>query len=200
MYLQGLPIAFALTGAKADERETLLDLLASELHLVAARPGQTLIGDKNYFGRDFEHQLAEQDIRLLRPARKGEPERPGTPLFKPLRQVIESLNETFKGQLNHLAPCETSAARSPAGRRTRRPSGPPSTAPVQGKSPSATRANVKDDDSPSAATQRRHIRYATAGTPRVGGVRVARHTQSDTSHPKIDTFGMKTIRNAHQKP
>lgn len=101
--LQGLPIAFALTGAKADERETLLDMLAAEPHLVAARPGQTLIGDKNYVGRDFEHQLAEQDIRLLRPARKGESERPGAPLFKPLRQVrqgIESVNETFKGQLN----------------------------------------------------------------------------------------------------
>lgn len=45
--LQGLPVAFALTGAKADERETLLDLLAAEPHLLAARPGQTLIGDKN---------------------------------------------------------------------------------------------------------------------------------------------------------
>lgn len=73
--LQGLPVAFALTGAKADERETLLDLLAAEPGLVAGRPGQTLIGDKNYFGRDFEHQPAEQGIRLLRPARKGEPER-----------------------------------------------------------------------------------------------------------------------------
>jgi hypothetical protein len=98
--LQGLPIAFALTGAKANERETLLDLLATESGLAAARPGQTLIGEKNYFGRDFEHELAEQDIQLLRPARKGEPERPGAPLFKPLRQVIESVNETFKGQLN----------------------------------------------------------------------------------------------------
>lgn len=77
--LQGLPVAFALTGAKADERETLLDLLAAEPGLVAARPAQTLIGDKNYFGRGFEHELAEQDIRLLRPARKGEPScmRPG---------------------------------------------------------------------------------------------------------------------------
>lgn len=77
--LQGLPIAFALTGAKADERETLMDLLAAEPELVAARAGQMLIGDKNYFGRAFEHQLAEQDIRLLRPARKGEPERAGAP-------------------------------------------------------------------------------------------------------------------------
>src|SRR3954464_15589726 len=46
--LQGLPVAFALTGAKADERETLLDLLTAEPHLVASRAGQTLIGDKNY--------------------------------------------------------------------------------------------------------------------------------------------------------
>ncbi|WP_327365269.1 hypothetical protein [Streptomyces sp. NBC_01217] len=28
--IQGLPVAFALTGARADERETLLDLLADE--------------------------------------------------------------------------------------------------------------------------------------------------------------------------
>jgi hypothetical protein len=109
--LQGLPIAFALTGAKADERETLLDLLAAEPDLVADRPGQTLIGDKNYFGREFEHQLAEQSIRLLRPARKGEPERPGAPLFKPLRQDIESVNEAFKGQLD----LEQHRGRTPGG-------------------------------------------------------------------------------------
>ena len=36
--LQGLPIAFALTRAKADERETLLDLLSAEPEPVAARP------------------------------------------------------------------------------------------------------------------------------------------------------------------
>jgi hypothetical protein len=37
---------------------------------------------------------------LLRPARKGEAERAGSQLFKPLRQVLESINETFKGQLD----------------------------------------------------------------------------------------------------
>ncbi|MFF3129013.1 IS982 family transposase [Streptomyces sp. NPDC057908] len=109
--LQGLPVAFALTGAKADERETLLDLLAAEPGLVAARPAQTLIGDKNYFGRGFEHELAEQDIRLLRPAHKGKPERPGTPLFKPLRQITESVNETLKGQLD----LEQHLGRTPGG-------------------------------------------------------------------------------------
>ncbi|MFG2142686.1 IS982 family transposase [Streptomyces sp. NPDC048696] len=98
--LHGLPVAFALTGAKADERTTLLDILDAESDLVGARPGQTLIGDKNYFGASFERELAELEIRLLRPARKGEAQRAGSQLFKPLRQVIESVNDTFKGQLD----------------------------------------------------------------------------------------------------
>ncbi|MFC1401252.1 IS982 family transposase [Streptacidiphilus cavernicola] len=109
--LHGLPVAFALTGAKADERGTLLDLLAVEPQLTAERPGQALIGEKNYFGREFEQQLAELDIRLLRPARKGEAERLGSQLFKLLRQVIESINETFKGQLD----LERHRGRTPGG-------------------------------------------------------------------------------------
>jgi hypothetical protein len=66
--------------------------------LLGQRPGQTLIGDKNYYGRGFEAALADAGVHLLRPARKGEPGRAGACLFKPLRQVIESINETFKGQ------------------------------------------------------------------------------------------------------
>ncbi|MEQ4726061.1 hypothetical protein [Nonomuraea sp. B19D2] len=42
--------------AKANERETLLDLLAAECELLRERHGQTLIGDKNYFGRGFERE------------------------------------------------------------------------------------------------------------------------------------------------
>jgi hypothetical protein len=98
--LHGLPVAFALTGAKTDEREVLLDLLSVEPELVAARPGQTLLADKHYYGREFQEILAELGVRLLRPARKGEPQRPGAHLFKPLRQLIESVNDTFKGQLD----------------------------------------------------------------------------------------------------
>ncbi|MEO9118898.1 MAG: IS982 family transposase, partial [Solirubrobacteraceae bacterium] len=97
--LQGLPIGAALTGAKADERVVLLDLI-SDPALAAHRPGQTLIADKNYFGREFEATLANTGIDLLRPARKGEPERAGARFFKPLRQIIESINDTFKGQLD----------------------------------------------------------------------------------------------------
>ena len=96
--LGGLPIAFALTGAKADERQTLLGILDAGPDLAATRPGQTLIADKHYYGAAFEAALADRHLHLLRPARKGEPERPGASLFKPLRQVIESINQTFKGQ------------------------------------------------------------------------------------------------------
>jgi hypothetical protein len=97
--LGGLPVGAALTGAKADERVVLLDILTDPA-LADHRPGQTLIADKNYYGRDFEATLTETGLRLLRPARKGEPERPGARFFKPLRQVIESINDTFKGQLD----------------------------------------------------------------------------------------------------
>src|SRR6266571_2735600 len=52
--LIGLPVLFALAGAKADERETLLDMPEAGQDVVNAHLGQTLIGDKNYFGRAFE--------------------------------------------------------------------------------------------------------------------------------------------------
>ena len=98
--LKGLPVGFALNGAKADERQVLLGIFDADPSLVADRPGQILIGDKNYYGRDFEAALDQAGVRLLRPARKGEPDRAGAHLFKPLRQTIESINETLKRQLD----------------------------------------------------------------------------------------------------
>ena len=98
--LHGLPIGYALTGAKADERQVLLDLLHDDPTLAASRPGQILLADKNYFGADFEATIADQGIQLLRRARKGEPERAGGRFFKPLRQTVESIFDTLKGQLD----------------------------------------------------------------------------------------------------
>jgi len=109
--LGGLPVGFALSGAKADERQVLLGIFDAEPALLADRPGQTLLGDRHYYGRDFETRLAQAGARLLRPARKGEPERAGAHLFKPLRQTIESINDTFKGQLD----LERHGGRTPAG-------------------------------------------------------------------------------------
>jgi AAA ATPase domain len=56
--LGGLPIGFALAGAKADKRQVLLGILEHDPGLAADRPGQLLIGDKNYYGKDFEAGLA----------------------------------------------------------------------------------------------------------------------------------------------
>ena len=109
--LPGLPVLFALAGAKADERETLLDMLEAGPDVVDAHPGQTIIGDKNYFGRTFEADLTERELVLLRPVRKGEARRAGQHLFKPLRQVVESVNWTFKGQLD----LERHGGRTPEG-------------------------------------------------------------------------------------
>jgi len=109
--LHGLPVMFALAGAKADERETLLGMLENAADIVNARPGQTLIGDKNYFGRAFEEDLTEREIALLRPVRKGEDRRAGQQFLKPLRQIIESVNWTLKGQLD----LERHGGRTPAG-------------------------------------------------------------------------------------
>jgi hypothetical protein len=109
--LHGLPVGFALAGAKADERQVLLSILASDPDLAAMLPGQVLIGDKNYFGKDFEAGLAAAGLTLLRPARKGEAERPGSPFFKPLRQTVESIFDTCKGQLD----LEAHGGRTPAG-------------------------------------------------------------------------------------
>ncbi|MFI6114597.1 IS982 family transposase [Kitasatospora sp. NPDC051164] len=109
--LHGLPVAFALTGAKADERETLLGMLHAEPGFAGSRPGQTVIGDRQYYGRAFEHDLAAWGVQLPRPARKGEPSRAGSALFKPLRQIIESVNQTFKAQLD----LERHQGRTPGG-------------------------------------------------------------------------------------
>ena len=109
--LGGLPVAFALTGAKADERQTLLGILSADPALATARPGQILIADRHYYGAEFEATLAAHRLQLLRPARKGERERAGAHLFKPLRQTIESINQTFKGQLD----LERHGGHTPAG-------------------------------------------------------------------------------------
>ena len=70
-----------------------------------------LIADKNSFGRDFEAEPADNGIDLLRPARKGEAPRAQARFFKPLRQIVESVNQTLKGQLD----LERHGGRTPAG-------------------------------------------------------------------------------------
>ena len=97
---QGLPVAFALANAKDDEREVLRDLLESEASLLGQRPGQVILADKGYRSAELEAFLADHHATLIRPAMAGEPPRPGGRFLKPLRQIIESVNDTLKGQLD----------------------------------------------------------------------------------------------------
>jgi hypothetical protein len=96
----GLPIAFALANPKTDEREVLRDLLEIEPSLLDDRPGQRILADKGYVSGELETFLAGREVTLIRPARKGERPRPGARFLKPLRQIIESVNDTLKGQLD----------------------------------------------------------------------------------------------------
>ena len=96
----GLPIAYALTGAKVDERDTALAMI----HLDPAldrRPGQVLMADKGYRSAAFEAELNERGITLIRPkVRSEKTDRPLTRFLKPFRQIIESVNQTLKAQLD----------------------------------------------------------------------------------------------------
>ena len=93
----GLPIMWALAPAKADERDICLDMLA---HAGLARPGQVIIADKGYRRASFEETLNQAGITLIRPATKGEKPRPGRRFLRPFRQIIESVNNTLKTQLD----------------------------------------------------------------------------------------------------
>ncbi len=106
----GLPITFALANAKMDEREVARDLFEIEPGLI--HPGQVILADKGYASAEFESFLAGHDARLIRPARAGEPPRPGARFLKPL---IESVNDTLKGQLD----LERHGGRTPGGVVTR---------------------------------------------------------------------------------
>lgn len=107
----GLPIAFALANPKIDEREVARDLLDIDPVLLAARVGQTLMADKGYRSKEFDTVMADLGIELIRPATKAEPPRPGQRFLKPFRQIIESINQTLKAQLD----LERHGARSSTG-------------------------------------------------------------------------------------
>jgi hypothetical protein len=90
----------ALADPKIGEREVLAAMLEVDAGLVDDRAGILLISDKGFASALFEKALAEQGIQLLRPSRKREKQRFGEPVLKKVRQLIESVNDTLKGQLD----------------------------------------------------------------------------------------------------
>lgn len=104
----GLPIAWALTGAKTDERKIAAQMLT---HDGIARKGQTIIADKGYKSAHFEKTLQTSGIALIRPATKTEQPRPDKPYLRTFRQTIESIFDTLKNQLG----LERHGGRTPTG-------------------------------------------------------------------------------------
>lgn len=78
------------------ERAVAQALLEKDHHLV--RAGQIILGDKGFAGKDFERFITEDlGAHLIRPDRKDE--RPRFGKLGGIRQWIESVFDTLKGQL-----------------------------------------------------------------------------------------------------
>ena len=104
----GMPIAFELAPANAPERE-----VAAEILRRVDLEGYTVIADKGFAGEEFEALMRELGAIFLRPDRRNEQARFGN--LGGVRQWVESIFDTFKGQLS----LEHHGAHTMAGLRTR---------------------------------------------------------------------------------
>jgi hypothetical protein len=89
----GAVVAWALADPKLGDREVARAMFENE----PPRRGLLIVADKGYAGREFEDFVRELAAVLVRPDRRDEPH-----LWGPLgwiRQRIESVNDTLKGQL-----------------------------------------------------------------------------------------------------
>lgn len=107
----GMPIMWCLANPKLGERKVVAALLEHNHHLI--RSGQLLLADKGFAGREFHHTTEQMGLRLLRPDRRDETYRNGN--LGGIRQWIESVNQTLKGQLG----LESHGGRTPTGVFTR---------------------------------------------------------------------------------
>jgi hypothetical protein len=107
--LDGTPRALQLTSPKASERDVCLAMLAR----VERHGHLTIVADKGYAGRDFEHAAADLNATVCRPRRKDETG--DRPHLAPIRQRIESIFNTCKD----LLALERHGARTLHGLRTR---------------------------------------------------------------------------------
>ena len=89
----GMPICFELAPANAPERD-----MAAEMLQRVELDGYTVIADRGFAGAEFEALMRELRALFLRPDRKDEPARFGN--LGDIRQTVESVFDTFKGQLS----------------------------------------------------------------------------------------------------
>jgi hypothetical protein len=94
----GMPIAFCLAPANEPEREVAAAMLERAHRGELLTGGEIIVTDKGFSGQEFEQIIATLDAQLVRPDRKREPTRFGA--LGGIRQWIESINDTLKGQLS----------------------------------------------------------------------------------------------------
>lgn len=100
----GMPMGFCRAPADRPEREVAEALLERVL-----RGGEVVIGDRGFAGEDFEQAVASLGARFIRPDRRDERPRFGS--LGGVRQWIESIYQTVKGQLS----LERHGGRAPQG-------------------------------------------------------------------------------------
>lgn len=111
---EGMPVSWCLANPKLGEREVAEDLLGHAREIGALREGTIVLTDKGLAGRAIERFAAERvGVLLARPDRRDE--KRGFGNLAGMRQWIESVNDTLKGQLN----LEGHGARTPTGVFTR---------------------------------------------------------------------------------
>jgi hypothetical protein len=106
---EGMPVAWCLADPKIGEREVAIELIGHARDRAMLPRRCVLIGDKGFSGKEFQRLAALEDVKFVRPDRKGEPRRIGN--LGGIRQLIESVYDTCKGQLS----LEAHGARTDAG-------------------------------------------------------------------------------------
>jgi hypothetical protein len=96
----GLPIMWALADPKVDERQVLMAMLEHDPALRVEHSGVLSVADKGYVSAELDRYLAEHGIGLLHPSYRNRAPHPAQHLLTPIRQMIESVNDTLKGQLD----------------------------------------------------------------------------------------------------
>jgi hypothetical protein len=93
----GMPVAWCLATPKLGERQAAEVLLDRAARQGVLRPGMVILADKGLAGCEFDQFVGGLDVTLARPDRRDEPARFGS--LRPVRQWIESIIDTLKGQL-----------------------------------------------------------------------------------------------------
>jgi Transposase DDE domain len=94
----GMPVCFCLAPANEGEREVAAAMLERAHASGLLQGSEVIFTDKGFAGQEFEQIVTALDAQLIRPDRKDERKRFGA--LGGIRQWIESINDTLKGQLS----------------------------------------------------------------------------------------------------